>query len=299
LGFPLYVLFAPIGILGYAIYHGRAKASQSKTDSQAPQRKKHFRMATGAVILILGWLVLYGDSTQRGPNIVGCLLAGVLFLTLVFRALGKTSRVGQRDVAAFTNWALRGLLFMANTINRLLQEYIKKKPQNEHSLSITGIFVYQYRWVRLVLRPPKGNDRIAMAMLGEYIVFLLMLGAASILFWALALKVAFVGTNPLTLGDALTISASHFLPVINRPVPLSVPWWAEFGPAVTSWVLFVIYIGPVASALPVRQEDLAIHLVYPRRVLKSIVLLWKAYRRLVDVLGAVEAAQKHEKPVTT
>jgi hypothetical protein len=157
-------------------------------------------------------------------------------------------------------------------------------PQVEADIRMTRFIVKPFRWVRIVFRGRRGKDKIAVMMFGEYIVFLLILAASAILFWALAPKATVTSTNALSLGTALTISASHFLPAINRPNPSSLPWWADFGPAAKSWVLFVVYIGLVASALPLRQEDFSNRLAFTRQILNLTVQLWHLYRRIVRVL---------------
>ena len=85
----------------------------------------------------------------------------------------------------------------------------------------------------------------------------------------------------LSLGTALRVSASHFFPGISPPSLTTLPWWAEFGSALTSWVLFVVYIGAVGSALPGRQQEFVKHLTPIQGAFRKSVKLWHVYRRFM------------------
>ncbi|SPE44286.1 exported hypothetical protein [Candidatus Sulfotelmatobacter sp. SbA7] len=120
-----------------------------------------------------------------------------------------------------------------------------------------------------------------MFMLVDYIVFLILVALSAILFWAFAIKVAVPSEQLVPLTAALRASASHFLPGISDSAHTQLPWWAEFGPALTSWVLFVVYIGPVGAALPVRQEDFLKRLVPLHKAFRMVGQLWHVYRRFM------------------
>jgi hypothetical protein len=120
-----------------------------------------------------------------------------------------------------------------------------------------------------------------MMMLLEYIVFLIILAVSAILFWALAIKAVLPAERAISLSTALRISASHFFPGISTSSPTFLPWWAEFGPALTSWVLFVVYISAVGSALPGRQQEFVERLTSIHRAFRKSVKLWHEYRRFI------------------
>ena len=287
IGLPLYIIFAPFWFLIATLYRKTLKAARENPPAdaaQAPMLKRRFPLASLSISLILGWLLLYGGSFARGPNIVGCVVSGVLFLTLAYRALGKTSGIDERDMALLTLWAIRGILFMSNTAKKAMDKPPKNKRELDIQLGLIGYLIDPFRRLRVIFRGDRGKDRISMMMLGEYIFFLLLLAASAILFWAFALKVAVTSQQALSLTTALTISASHFLPAINKPSTDLLPWWAEFGPALTSWVLFVVYIGPVASALPLRQQDFVKRLTPIKNGFTKVAKLWHVYRRLMKSL---------------
>jgi hypothetical protein len=281
IGLPLYVIFAPFAFLIVTVFHRFWKRVREKSRADTLQvsiPKRRFPLASLTIVLIFGWLLLYGDSSARGPNIVGCVVSGVLFATLTYRSLGKISPIDERDMALLM---LRATLGQQN-IMKTLQDAVHKPTENRRQvafrLRMTRLAMSPFRRIRVVFRGRRGKDRIAMLMLGEYILFFLLLAASAILFWAFALKVAVTPQMVLSLPTALTISASHFLPSINTSSPVTLPWWVQFGPALTSWVLFVVYIGPVSSALPVRQEDFMNRLKPIRNDFTIVVKLWYIYR---------------------
>lgn len=107
---------------------------------------------------------------------------------------------------------------------------------------------------------------------------------SAVLFWALAIKAVVPSEQALPLTSALRVSASHFLPGIQDRSSTLLPWWAEFGPALTSWVLFVVYIGPVGSALPLRQDAFLKRLIPAQRTLLLIGRSWRLYRKLLRAI---------------
>jgi uncharacterized membrane protein YhdT len=287
IGFPLYVILAPLAFVVVTVFHKFWKGVREKSRVEPLQvsiPKRRFPLASLTIVLIFGWLLLYGDSSAPGPNMVACVVSGVLFVTLTYRSLGKISPIDERDMALLM---LRATLGQQNIL-KALQGAVEKPPKNRREvasrLRSTRLAMSLFRRIRVVFRGRRGKDRIAMLMLGEYILFFLLLAASAILFWAFALKAAVTPEQALPLATALTISASHFLPSISTSSPISLPWWLQFGPALTSWVLFVLYIGPVSSALPVRQEDFMNRLKPIRNDFTIVVKLWYIYRRFMRKL---------------
>jgi len=284
-GFPLYLIFAPISVLFSLIFRKTLKAAREKpaqNNSQSPVLKKRFPLVPLLIALIIGWLLLYGGSFAKGPNTVGCALSGGLFLILAYRALGKTSRMDERNMAVLRVWATRGILIMQNLSKQVVDKPPKSKVEVATSLFISRLGLSPFRRVRIIFGGNRGKNRIAMIILGEYIFFLFLLAASAILFWAFALKVAVTSQPLLSLTAALTISASHFLPAINIPSPTNLPWWGQFGPALTSWTLFVVYIGPVSSALPMRQDDFMKRIAPIQADFTLAVKLWHIYRGFMN-----------------
>src|SRR5579863_1712735 len=114
----------------------------------------------------------------------------------------------------------------------------------------------------------------------EYIIFfLIILALSAFLFWALVIRTDPLPAEAVSLTTALRLSASHFLPGIGEVFPVSLPWWLEFTPGLTSWVLFVVYIGPVGAALPVRQEAFLKQIAPLHNRFRVIPKLWHLYRK--------------------
>jgi hypothetical protein len=265
------------------IYRKELKSASDAT-TPVPQTSRHFPLASFSAAMLVGWFVLYGGSSSRGPNMVGFVLALGLFFTLVYRALDKTSPIDEQDTAFFSNAALMGLQIITNAFKKATEERPKTKLAVATSLRTTGFMARGFRYLSVCIHGRKGRERIAMIMLLEYIVFLVLVAVSAVLFWALAIKAAVPSEQALPLTSALRISASHFLPGIQDRSSTLLPWWAEFGPALTSWVLFVVYIGPVGSALPVRQEAFLKRLIPAQRTLLLIGRLWRFYRTLLKTL---------------
>ncbi|MFZ0863666.1 MAG: hypothetical protein WCA27_13480 [Candidatus Sulfotelmatobacter sp.] len=244
-------------------------------------------MVSVAVSLLVAWFLLYGGSSSRRPNLVGCVISGVVFLAFAYRALDKTSPVDEQDTAVFAQWALRGVVIMRNAAQRAIDNPPKNKLEAASALRTNGFLIQPFRYLTVVFRGRRGRDRIAMIVLVEYIVFLVILAVSAILFWALAMRTAIPSGQIISLRTALRLSASHFLPGITELSPVPLPWWAEFGPSLTSWVLFVVYIGAVGAALPVRQEAFLKHLTPLHKTFRKVVQLWHIYRRFMK--GYVKA----------
>jgi hypothetical protein len=85
----------------------------------------------------------------------------------------------------------------------------------------------------------------------------------------------------VSLKDALLLGASHFLPgiVISGTKP-ALPLWAQLGPALTAWILFVLFVGPAASLLPLRQK------VYVERLEESYRIYQEICRHVQSPNGS-------------
>lgn len=285
IGLPLYVVVFPFVALLVLLYHKQVEAdTATKAVNQVPQaRKKHFPWGSVSAAMLVGWFLLYSGSSSRGPNLVGFLLSLALLLTLVYRALDKTSPIDDQDTAFLETTALRGILLISNAMKTATEKPRKTKLELESGLRTNGFLIRPFRRAAVLIHGRKGRDRIAMVMLLEYVIFLVLVAFSAILFWALAIKAAVPSELALPLTAALRVSASHFLPGIGVTSPMQLPWWAEFGPALTSWVLFVVYIGPVGSALPLRQESFLRQMIPAQKYFLQIGKLWHAYRRVVRV----------------
>lgn len=283
IGLPLYIIVFPFVLLIVLIYRKEIKEAPNQTQQSNvapfPKRTRGFPVVPVAGSFLVAWFLLYGGSSARGPNLMGCIISGAVFLAFAYRALDKTSPIDEKDTAVFSSLALRGLIIMRNASQKFVDSPPKNKLEAASSLRVTGFIIMPFRYLTVVFRGRRGRDRIAMLMLVEYIVFLVILALSAILFWALAIRIAVLPAQLVPLTTALGLSASHFLPGITEMSPIPLPWWSEFGPALTSWVLFVVYIGAVGAALPPRQEAFLKQIAPLHNSFRLVGKLWHVYRR--------------------
>jgi hypothetical protein len=92
-----------------------------------------------------------------------------------------------------------------------------------------------------------------MFVLLRYLLNLFTLAFATILFWALVIR---LNAHPffIGLGQALLASSARVLPGIEIQQGLTLPRWVEAGSSASAWVLFVLYAGPAASIFPLMQQ---------------------------------------------
>ena len=301
-GMPLYIIFSPSSLLVVLIYQKNLKQNaagpQQSDVVPFPKSKRRFPVVPIAITFLVVWFLLYGDSSARRPNLMGCIISGVLFLAFAYRALDKTSPIHEGDTAVFSRWAIRGILMMRNAA----QKAIDSPPNNSLQATVTirtnGFFIKPFRYLPVLFRGHRGRDRIAIIMLIDYIVFLIILAVSAMLFWAMTIRAVVSPEQSISLSTALGVSASHFLPGVEDVSPVSLPFWVKFGPALTSWVLFVIYIGPVGAALPVRQEAFLKQITPLHNSFRLVAKLWHLYRRYMkQFVIAFDAGQglKHDK----
>jgi hypothetical protein len=284
LGFPLYIAGFPIGVTFRLVFRKTLKVAEAnQVATAAPATSKEsFPVISCSGAMLAAWFLLYGGSSSWGPNFLGFTLSGALFLSLAYEALDRTSPVETQDLAIFSriaNWgtqALMNALNKAKDINKPIT-----KVEISSGLRVNGFLMRPIRRLTVCLFSHKGRERVAKLILVEYIVSLVLVGLSAVLFWAFAIKIAVPSEQMIPLTKALRMSASHFLPGVSGAAPEWLPWWTEFGPAVTAWILFVVYIGPVGSALPVQQEAFFKHIAPARQNFTNVGKLWHLYRRLL------------------
>lgn len=300
-GLPLYILLFPFTVLLALLYRKTLKQAPAEQTNVAEldQRKRRFPTVTIAASLLIAWFLLYGGSPSHGPGLVGCILSGLVLAVLAYRALDKTSPIDEQDTAAISDWVLKGIVIIRNAAQRAIDEPPKNRIEAESTLRITGYAMLPFRYLTIVFRGRRGRDRVALIMLIEYMVSLVVLALSAILFWALAMRSAVLPKQAISMSAALRLSASHFLPGINAVPDVSLPLWAEFGPALTAFVLFVVYIGPVGSALPVRQDSFLKHFTPLHKSFRKVVQLWHIYSRFMrSYVKAYSSAESSAQQAT-
>lgn len=200
-----------------------------------------FNFTNATIALLAAWLLLYGGANGRVPQLVGVILAGFFLVERVAVALSLAGPIE----AVRNRWA----------------EAFEKTSINIRGRKATTPF--ELRWAQFIYRcllkgawftrGSRGRNRAAMLVLFRYLWNLFILGFATVLFWALVIRLNmhhdFIG-----LGQALMTSSARVLPGVESPTALRLPQWVEAGSSASSWILFVLYAGPAASIFPLIQQ---------------------------------------------
>ena len=163
-GMPLYILFFPLSILivlfyRKAINEGAAGTQQSNT-IPFPKAKRRFPVVPVAITFLVVWFVLFGGSSARRPNLMGCIISGTVFLAFAYRALDKTSPIDEGDTAVFSRWLERGVVILSNAAQKLIDSPPKNKLEAVVTLRINGFLIMPFRHLPVVFRGRRGRDRI-------------------------------------------------------------------------------------------------------------------------------------------
>jgi len=257
LGLYIYVQIAPLTLLGYLAFKDYAKDFDAVTEKKGLRPPKVRRPALTTVgLLLLGWFILYGDASSRRPLMAGAFLSGLLFFLLASRAFQRVKPpifpYGSEPATSFERIGLSASTSTADAVKRAMDA--KKKMEVNGSL-----FMYQkwrsiWRRYALLMRGQAGRDRLYLLLLLDYVVSLLVLGAAAVLFWAIIAKLA-SAPSAYSLTTFVRVCSSYFLPNIKSPsIPTDLVLWVQLGSSITAFVLFVLFVGAASSLLPSRYS---------------------------------------------
>jgi len=246
-GFWVYVFFFPLWMLFRVCFGEHLNQSQSTPQAlgKSQQRKALLPVSVG---LLIAWFLLYGNSTAPKQILVGVVCSGVFFVSLAFRAFHRARPLAEKDIVLAPGLEKLAASAVADTT--------RLKPANKSAAGVNIKFEKFHKcllvWFVYFFRGRRGRDRVAMYILVEYVAFLLLLAFSAVLFWGLTIR--FSAPSLLSVKQSCLLSASHFLPGMVVPgVPSTLPLWTQFGPSLTAWILFVLFVGPAASLLPARQ----------------------------------------------
>ena len=165
-----------------------AKDFDAVTEKKGLRSPKVRRPALTTVgLLLLGWFILYGDASSRRPLMAGAFLSGLLFFLLASRAFQRVKPpifpYGSEPATSFERIGLSASTSTADAVKRAMDA--KKKMEVNGSL-----FMYQkwrsiWRRYALLMRGQAGRARLYLLLLLDYVVSLLVLAAAAVLFWAI------------------------------------------------------------------------------------------------------------------
>jgi hypothetical protein len=238
----VYLILFPLLALFFLFFGKRwrdqIKKNQPKNGLLRPSQKT-FNLRNAAVALLAAWLLLYGGSSGKWPQLLGIILAGLFLLQRISSAL---SFAGPIEVIK-SRWIEALVQISHNRVQAANTAFARKYERFIYRL------VLRAAWVT---RGSKGRSRAAMFVLVRYLLNLFTLGFATVLFWALVIRL----NTPVQIGigQALLASSARVLPGIDVPTGLLLPRWVEAGSSASAWILFVLYAGPAASIFPLVQQ---------------------------------------------
>ena len=282
-GFALYVLGFPLGLIGFLLLGRVIKKStgESETkDTPASKQSKARRLPlfSIAVVGLFSWFLLYGDSSSIRAVVPGAAFAGFLFSVLFYRFFRRVRPIGEDEAALLGRIEVWGLGFL---------EFAGKfDPTQKSEIALYrwmgGWHRRVYRRLSILVRGRRGRDRISIYILLEYALSAIVLAVAAVIFWALAIKCA-LAPAVLPLDAAVQLAASHFIPGLNFTQKIATPpFWVSVCTGATAWLLFVVVLAPAGSLLPARQAAHATRLARTYKAFRICSKLSARFLRWLD-----------------
>ena len=231
----------------------RQEDTADPTPQEDPTTNQPSRFFFICFALLVAWFVLYGGATDFGLVLPGIILSGVVFCLLTLRLFSRVRPTTESRLVRF-GWLTRF------THSAMVEPYSKAPEPKEYDADKLNSEARTIRFCRRVLlwlarlgSSARGRNGLAMIILAEYIISLIVVTTAAIFFWALVISVA--GTEPMSLSESMRRSAEYFfLPTQSSSGVSKLPFWATIGPAATSFILLVVYIGLASSLVRDRQR---------------------------------------------
>lgn len=257
--FSIYVPFLPLMLLTRIIFRNRVEPYRKmreesfktarKSGDQISKRTWGFPL----LCLLLLWFVLYGQTSARYPLFLALALTAFLFCSRVVAALTFAVPTDRGPWVRIEALSASARKFVNNSSESLKNGQILDKWNLKLKIW-TGLFLLRNLrlWSRWLFGK-RARRRTALIVLFHFMLNLAALGATSILFWGIAIKLALSPAH-VSFSAALLASASRTIPGIPDPSTLSVPSIIQTLASLTAWLVFVLYAGPVASLFPAFQE---------------------------------------------
>lgn len=272
-GLAIYVLASPVWVPGryllnrYLTNYGTDPLKRTRPPI-APDQS--FRPLAFCTLGFGAWFVLYGGASEPRMVLPGILLSGGILFLLAYRLFSRVRPTVVSSVGRF-DWFVSITEYGLSQYPDIPTKEYGNRGELMGEVAILRLHLRLARRIALLLRGRRTQERLAMLVFGEYLISLVTVAAAAILFWALVISIA--GTEPIPLTESLRHSTAYFLPAVEPPDSnAALPYWARIGPSATSWVLFVLYIGPAGSVLPERQRAAATELAVTYRTFRRYVV---------------------------
>jgi len=291
LGLGVYIVGAPVWLMLYYFFKDLTQDFAASATVKAGLRPVKVRKPaiTTIGLLLLGWFLLYGETDSQRPLLAAAFLSGTLFFLLTSRALQRV-RPADASIVSRSSWVERTGAATLKTAEDTLSKIgtYKKKSDLGGQRWITRKWEWLFRNLALLQRGQQAKNRLYQLLLADYVASFLVLGAAANLFWAIMAKLSSSFPKP-PLQSLLLVCVNYFLPNAGQfLIHYDLPIWARLGPAVTAFILFVLFVGAAASLLPSRFTGYAARLdaryLVTRKVAvqlrQAVILMDKARERL-------------------
>lgn len=213
-----------------------------------------FPLTAAFIALLVGWFLLYGGSSEWPQVIPGIILSGLLLIALSLRLFSRVRPVRMNRAGAFS-WLIGPAEHFPTQYPVVPNKSYTSVDEIETEVVILRFFRRKAIQITAMLGHPRASDVTSFLVFADYIVSLVVVTGVAVFFWALIIVVVTATTMPMTLITASQASLAQLIPGIGgKELEATIPYWVEVGPALTGWVLFVLYIGPAASMLRERQE---------------------------------------------
>lgn len=283
-GLCVYIVVSPITLLALVLkprLSTQYLANKEKESAKpfAVQKKNHSQ--TFLVSSLIVWFSLYGSSASKGPIVSALLLTGALLVVRLSKATPYTTTEevgGGGPSTLLSRFAWR---YFLNTAEQLVNKKLTVAQLNS-SVKTQRWILRKLRYLSIFLRGRVGKRRASLLVLLSYIYDFGLLGALLVLFWALYIKLS-LSPHSLITKDALIASASHIIPGVQEVSPVSLNKTLEILIPFSGWMMFVVFIGPVASMYPAYQDR------YLKRVEADYAVIRIARRSLYRVSEAVSS----------
>ncbi len=260
IGFFLYVPLLPFVLLAWIIlrrtlepYRKIREESFRKTRKAGisiPKRSWGFPLSC----VLLLWFVLYGQTSAKYPLVLALILTALLFCSRVGSALVFAVPAHTGPWARIESMSVTARKFISDSLESLKTGEVLDRFHLNFKVWTASFLLRNFRLWSVYLHGKSARRRTALLVLLRFMFNLAFLGSLAILFWAIAIKLA-LSPAQVPLSQAILASASRAIPGVPDASALKIPALIQTLDALTAWLVFVLYAGPVASLFPAFQEQ--------------------------------------------